>query len=150
ILCAQLERREQLLKRRRAIYRLYSERLASIQGIELQPVAAWAEVSPWLYCITVNETSFGMNRDTLAARLLTQGVDTRPFFYPVYRLPPYEDAGGDAAFPVTERLSREGMNLPTFPGITDEDVARVCFAVEEIGPRRWRSRAKIEGICHGA
>ena len=136
ILCAQLERHEQLLERRREIYRLYTDRLSLIPGIRLQPLAAWAEISPWLYCITVDETRFGMSRDALADRLGARGIDTRPFFYPIYRLPPYEGAIGDGAFPVAERLSREGMNLPTFPGISDEDIARVCSAVEEVGRER--------------
>lgn len=136
ILCAQLERRDQILERRRAIYRLYDERLSAIPGVMRQPAADWAEISPWLYCITIDEARFGVSRDALADRLGARGIDTRPFFYPIYRLPPYETAARGAAFPVTERLSREGMNLPTFPEIGDEDVARICSGVEEIGRER--------------
>src|SRR5262249_52769514 len=100
ILCAQLERWRDTIARRKAVFRQYSDHLSSVPGIGLQPIAAWAELSPWLYCITINDSLFGMDRDTLASRLLRHGIDTRPFFICIHQMPPYRGDAGDRRFPV--------------------------------------------------
>ena len=55
LLCAQMERHEQFLKRRQEIFNLYSSLLKDVPGIGLRPVAQWATPSPWLYSITVDQ-----------------------------------------------------------------------------------------------
>jgi perosamine synthetase len=132
LLCAQLERWKGMVARRNAIFRSYSSRLSPIPGIGLQPVATWASLSPWLYCITVDESLFDMNRDTLAVRLQDHGIETRPFFVCIHQMPPYQQHGGAESFHVSEQLSRDGMNLPTFHGMTDDTVDQVCATIEKI------------------
>jgi len=132
LLCAQLERKEQILSRRRAIFADYRRKLAGIPGIGFQPVAKWAEPAPWLFCITADETQFGMDRDALALKLEERGIETRPFFVPIHGLPPYRTGGTVAELPVTEQLARSGLNLPTFGGMTDAQVDYVCQAISAI------------------
>jgi perosamine synthetase len=55
ILCAQLERHEQIISQRRQIFATYRELLQGIPGVGFQPVAAWSEPTPWLFCLTVDE-----------------------------------------------------------------------------------------------
>jgi perosamine synthetase len=132
ILCAQLERREAILARRRAIFARYQAGLEGVPGIGMQPVAPWAEISPWLFCITV-EAAAAMGRDALMKRLGEQKIDSRPFFVPLHRLPPYEAASRARGeeLPVTERLSATGINLPTYNAMRDEDVDRVCDVIRK-------------------
>ncbi|MFZ3328087.1 MAG: DegT/DnrJ/EryC1/StrS family aminotransferase [Methylocella sp.] len=92
----------------------------------------WASLSPWLYCITVDESLFDMNRDTLAVRLQDHGIETRPFFVCIHQMPIYQQHGGAESFHVSEQLSRDGMNLPTFHGMTDDTVDQVCATIEKI------------------
>jgi perosamine synthetase len=130
LLCAQLERADQIVARRRAVFAAYREQLAGIPGIGLQPRAAWADPAPWLFCITVDPASYGRPRDELMALLDVEGIETRPFFLPIHRLPPYVDAG--RATPIlaeTERLARDGMNLPTSSSMSEADVTTVCNAI---------------------
>jgi perosamine synthetase len=133
ILCAQIERRQQILARRREIFTLYRESLEGIPGIGFQPVANWAELAPWLYCVTVDDKQFGRSRDDLMATLAQSGVETRPFFVPLHTLPPFreESTRRGESLPVTDRLAAVGMNLPTFPGMTDADVRRVATAIRQ-------------------
>lgn len=128
LLCAQLEEFDRSIARRHAIFERYAERLAQVEGIALQPQAPWAEAAPWLFCIVVDERSFGMSRDALASHLARNGVDTRPFFHPLHRLPPYESASGPS-LPVTDHLGSSGMNLPTFVGMRDDEIEYVCDAI---------------------
>lgn len=135
ILCGQIERREQIVKRRREIFARYREMLSGIDGIGYQPCASWAEPAPWLFCITVDPQVYGHTRDELAARLASEGVDTRPFFIALHQLPPFreESIRRGEKLPQTERLSGTGLNLPTYPGLTESQMVRICGAI-----RRYR------------
>jgi perosamine synthetase len=137
-LCAQLERREQILGRRREIFWLYRELLCEVPGVGFQPVAPWATLSPWLFCITVENEEFGCSRDELMQQLAQAGIDTRPFFIPLHRLPPYEKASLERGedLPITDELSKRGINLPTYPGMTNAQVLAVCSAIKQAQNRR--------------
>jgi perosamine synthetase len=133
ILCAQLERREQILQRRTALYRLYKERLSQVRGVRLQPCASWAVLSPWLFSITIERDEFGATRDQLMHRLAEAGIETRPFFIPLHTLPPFREASRRRSddLPVTNLLSSSGVNLPTFSSMTDSSVHQICDAIEK-------------------
>ncbi len=134
MLCAQLERRNQILDRRHEIFRLYRELLSDVPGIGFQPVASWATLSPWLFCITVDEDGFGCSREDLMRELAECGIDTRPFFIPLHRLPPYEETWRkrEAPLPVTDDLGQRGINLPTYTALSDTQITRVCDGIKQV------------------
>ena len=70
-------------------------------------------------------------RDRLQAFLRERGIATRVYYpIPLHAQPCFEYLGnrlGD--FPVSERLAREVLSLPIFPGITPEQIERVARAV---------------------
>jgi perosamine synthetase len=137
LLCAQLERWDELVERRAAVFDGYDRGLAGIPGIGLQPHATWAEPAQWLFCLTVDEAAFGVSRDELARQLDEAGIETRPFFHPVHQLPPYEtQPGSRRPLPHTEALARSGMNLPTAGRMNRADVARVVDAIRKAAERR--------------
>ena len=131
LLCAQLERRVQILEKRRRVFDSYTAGLSDVAGIGLQPIAGWAEPTRWLYCITVDETALGVCRDELMSVMEAFGIETRPFFRPVHRLPPYEEASfrNGHCLPVTDHLASTGLNLPTFSGLTEDDLQRVIGVI---------------------
>jgi perosamine synthetase len=128
LLCAQLERSEALIARRREIFALYRERLDGVPGLEFQPVAEWAQPTPWLFSVLVNKRRYGRTRDELAAALAKDGIETRPFFIPLHTLPPFSDTRS-LQLPVTEELAARGLNLPTHPQLGDRDLELVATAV---------------------
>lgn len=131
ILCAQLERWTTILERRRQIFLLYRELLDGVPGVGFQPQASWAELSPWLFCITVNRDEYGCDRDGLMQKLTSNGIDTRPFFIPLHRLPPFREKSRRRGenLPLTDALSQSGMNLPTYGLMKDESVRAVADVV---------------------
>lgn len=133
LLCAQLERHDEIIARRRDIFANYDRLLSGISGIEFQPVAAWAEPAPWLYSILVNEREYGCSREALAAKLQEEGIETRPFFLALHRLPPFreESQRRGEALPVTDRLSAAGLNLPTYAALTNADQERVVKVIRD-------------------
>jgi perosamine synthetase len=133
MLCAQLERADEIQAQRARVFRTYREKLAGIPGIGLQPVAEWAEPANWLFCITVDPDAYGETRDELAVRLRAGGIETRPFFIPLHRLPPFreESRARGEDLPITDGLGASGLNLPTFNALTDAKIARIAGAIGE-------------------
>jgi perosamine synthetase len=136
ILCGQLERKDEIVTKRRQIYAWYRELLEGVPGIGFQPIADWAEITPWLMCLLI-EPQFGKTRDEVAEGLRAVGIDSRPFFIPLHTLPPFrqESVARGEQLPITERLARTGINLPTFPEMGRGDVERVCDAVRGLQRR---------------
>jgi perosamine synthetase len=134
LLCAQLERREQLMQRRRHIYSRYEERLVGITGIGFQPRAPWATISPWLFSVTLESGASGVSRDQLIAKLAERGIETRPFFIPLHTLPPFREGSRQRGenLPVTIKLGAHGLNLPTYSTMTDAQIDRVCAEVCQV------------------
>lgn len=131
LLVAQLERANELVDKRRAVFAQYRRALQDVPGIGFQPCAGWAEPAPWLFCITVDAAEFGLSRDELADALAGDGIETRPFFIPLHTLPPFRAEArlrGDE-LPVTERLAASGLNLPTHSRMTESDVEAVASAI---------------------
>jgi perosamine synthetase len=123
---AQLERIDWFIERRLEVAYWYSTRLAGIDLV-LPAQAAWAKNIYWLYSVVLPK---GVNRDLLMQQLDAKGIETRPFFHPMHRLPPYYDAEGDAHFPTTTSVAARGINLPTSASLTKDEVAYVADALK--------------------
>jgi perosamine synthetase len=133
LLCAQLERGEQMVARRREIVRHYEQALEAVPGVAPQHRASWAEASPWLFSLTIEPEAYGHTRDELIAELARQGVDTRPFFIPVHSLPPYraESSRRGTRLPVTDSVAARGLNLPTSSVLETSAAERVAQIVRD-------------------
>lgn len=136
ILCAQLERREDIVRRRRQVYQWYRHMLAGTRGIGFQPIAPWAEITPWLMCLLI-EDNFGPSRDEVMEALAAEGIETRPFFIPLHTLPPFrqESRARGESLPFTETFARQGINLPTYPTLTEAQVRHICTVLKSLGRR---------------
>ena len=120
--CAQLERVETTLTAKRQIADWYRSRLQGVPGIGLQREAEWASPVHWMNSVLVEPRL----RDGLIEFLAARGVETRPFFHPAHTLPMYSVG---AAFPVAERLGASGLNLPSWPGLSEVQVDEVSLAL---------------------
>jgi perosamine synthetase len=128
---AQLEKIDRQLELRARVASLYVERLRQMSGLSWQTEQSWARHVYWMFNIVLEPEAWH-NRDVVIEMLSKQGIETRPVFYPVHSLPPYADcAGGDEAFPVAGNLSRNGISLPTWAGLTENDIDKVCCALEK-------------------
>ena len=126
---AQLKKIDKLIERKREVAKLYEEELSSVPGIELHPEMPWAKCIYWLYSILVDPREFGTTRDKLAEHLARQGIETRRFFYPLHTMPLYKRFTGKT-YPVSEYLASHGLNLPSGPRISDEEVLAVVEAIK--------------------
>ncbi|WP_244252966.1 DegT/DnrJ/EryC1/StrS family aminotransferase [Micromonospora antibiotica] len=127
LLCAQLERADDIIARRDAVIAGYETQLADEPALAAQHVVAGVRRAPWMAAFLVGPAGDATSRDTVALALDRLGVETRPFFVPIPELPAHHDP--QAYCPVTVDLSRRGINLPTYPELTDAGVKTVVERV---------------------
>ncbi len=120
--CAQLSRIHDLLGRRQWIFNEYMKRLGSDDRIVLNRTETWATNSYWLICVEIVGL-YDKKREQLMQDLKAEGVDSRPYFYPTSEMPYINE---DVNTPVTFEVAYRGLNLPTFFGITEAQIERVC------------------------
>ena len=126
-----MERIDEILRGRRAMAALYDEELSGVPGLVLPPHAEWAEPVCWLYSLLVDDSA-PFSRDELSERLAAQGLDARPFFYPLTEMPPYQHrVNGQESFPISEGLSRQGLSLPSSNRLTEQEIVGVAEKVKQ-------------------
>jgi perosamine synthetase len=118
---AQLEQIDEFLARRAALHAGYAERLAELNGIRLNRTLPGATNAFWMICLEIDDITRD-ERDALIERLRADGVDTRPYFFPMSMMP-YFDA---ADTPAAHAASARGLNLPTAADYGEADLDAIC------------------------
>jgi dTDP-4-amino-4,6-dideoxygalactose transaminase len=111
-------------KRRRELAARYRDGLADTD-ISLPTEASGRRHVYHLFVIRARD------RDTLRAGLRERGVETL-LHYPraIHEHPAYAELGGDAGrLATSERLVREVVSLPLYPGLTDREADEVIAAL---------------------
>jgi perosamine synthetase len=128
MLCAQLERHQELLHQRRRVYRSYESKLVASERLELQREIDGSSRSPWLFPVLLPDLHC---RDSVAEHLRQQSIETRPFFPPVHTQEPYRELAARQCqdLATTTELSERGLNLPTYPQLFDLEISRVAAGV---------------------
>jgi perosamine synthetase len=129
---SQVERMDDIVSRKRRMGHAYTERLSEMPGIELQVQQSWAKSVYWMYGLVLREDT-GLDAAEFARRLSARGVETRPFFLGMHEQPVLRDRGlfQAEAYPVAERIARQGLYLPSGLGLQESQIDRVCQAVGE-------------------
>jgi perosamine synthetase len=122
---AQLERIDELLRKRAKVLAWYREMLSGRAGVTLNPQMNWAKPVCWMVCILLSPGNEG-KRDRVCEGLREMGVDTRPFFHPLSALPMY---GGALGMTHARDVAARGFNLPSSPSLSHEDVTYVADAL---------------------
>jgi perosamine synthetase len=128
---AQLEKIDWHLEQRQQIATWYREFLADVPGLDWQPQKDWARHVWWLFTVILDE-EIPLSRFDVLARLKDRGVEGRQIVYPITQLPPYQEAGQRRQFPVADRIVERGIHLPTWSGLTQDEVRYTCKCLTEI------------------
>ena len=131
----QIERMDAIVARKRQIAAEYRRRLAGLESIQWQAEREWARSVFWMNGFVLGGDR-GMDAARCAAELRARHVETRPFFLGMHEQPALHAAGlfRGERYPVTEKLSRQGLYVPSGLGLSDEQIARVCDAVRDVVP----------------
>lgn len=121
---AQLERINTFIKRKIEIAQKYSEAFLN-SNVEFHAANKDVLHSYWMCCILVKNAT---DRDKLREYLAERGIETRPLFYPIHTMPMY--AAKFQKHPIAEDLGWRGINLPSYPLLTDEQVEFIINSVK--------------------
>lgn len=127
--CAQIERVDALIQRKRAIFDNYAQALASLPGVSMNPQPAHAQNGYWMPTVVFDEAT-GITRETLIAAFQAANIDARVFFWPLSELPMFCDV--PVHTPVAFSLPGRAINLPSYHDMTDADQRRVIDVVRTV------------------
>ncbi|MCX6278989.1 MAG: DegT/DnrJ/EryC1/StrS family aminotransferase [Bacteroidetes bacterium] len=117
---AQLERLGDLLAMRDRIYDSYKEALQTQPQFIFQDTHGNRNVN-WIFTIRMEGITEDQ-RDAVMLDLKQQSIDTRPVFYPIHDMPFYSNEKYSGKFKHSIIISREGISLPTYIGLSDDDI----------------------------
>ena len=69
------------------------------------------------------------DRNGLVKFLCEQGIDCRPFWFPIHDEPPYQVDQAVQHFPISSKIAYQALWLPSAFTLDDDDVNRVCDEV---------------------
>ena len=110
---AQMERIDETIAKKQAIYGWYYENLKDF--VRFQKIPEYITSSYWMVSFVLPEN---INRNELMTFLDSHEIETRPFFMPIHEMPFYEKADN----PNTIKISKQGINVPSYPQLTKNDV----------------------------
>lgn len=120
--CAQLERIEELIARKRAILAGYRARLTSLSGVSLNPEPSHTVNGSWMpTAIFAPET--GVTRERLQTAFAAEHIDARVFFWPLSGLPMFEPQRQNLH---AWNIPNRAINLPSYHDMTEQELDRVC------------------------
>lgn len=114
---AQFERIEEFVVKKNQIFKWYRKKLASLDGISMNPEKAGTRSNKWMSSIVFMK-KFKLSRDKLIKELGKNFVDARPFFYPPSMFPMHDEQNT----PVAHHIGLNGINLPSGVNLKREEV----------------------------
>jgi perosamine synthetase len=130
---AQLERIEEFIQIKRGLGEYYRQRLLKFKGIKCQIEKPWAKMVYWMYCIEL-DSALRFNAQSLMKELAKKDIGTRPFFLGLHEQPALRDLGlfKEEHYPVCERISHQGLYLPSGLALTVKQIDEVITALAGI------------------
>lgn len=131
---AQLERLDDFVQRKRHMGARYTELLRGVAGLQLPLTRTdYAANIFWVYGLVLSDDC-GVDAEAAMRHLANKGIGTRPFFCPMQMQPVLRRMGlfSGEAYPVSERLYRQGFYIPSGMALTDDQIQRTAEAVREV------------------
>lgn len=127
--CAQLERIDSILEKRNEIESNYKKTLSKYDFVSWQNDIGQTKRVTWLVCAILE----AKDRDAAIMTLRENGVDGRPFFYQLSEMPLYAKYASNEC-PISSKLSKTGLNLPTIDNVEFDRVDRAFEQIAHLNP----------------
>jgi perosamine synthetase len=136
---AQMERIDELIAYKRAVFGWYRDRLGGVNGVTLNAEPADTINSYWMVT-AILDPSLGLDKFAVMAEFDKRNIDSRPFFSRLSSLPAFADRPAAKRFVTPTdrgaRMANYGVNLPSGYNMTEDLVDLVCGALREIVAER--------------
>lgn len=123
--CAQLERIDSLISRKKEILQGYRDRLAHLAGVTLNLEAPGTSIGAWMPSV-VFDPATKVTREKVQVAFAADNIDARVFFHPLSSLPMFQAKRQNRH---AWDISARAINLPSYHDIDSHDQDRVAMAL---------------------
>lgn len=118
--CAQLERIDELISKKRKIFYFYKDNLENLP-FQFNPEPENTKNGYWMPTIIVDE-DIQFKREDVLEKFNQENIDARVFFWPLSSLPMFTSKKENSK---SYSLNMRGINLPSYHDLSEEDQLRV-------------------------
>ena len=124
--CAQMERIDELISRKREILEFYKSRLDNLSGLKMNPEPDGVLNGAWMPTAVFGRDS-GVTAEQIRMDFSKENIDARVFFHPLSSLSMFDDMGKNL---VASDISGRAINLPSYHDMSTSDLERVIEVVQ--------------------
>jgi dTDP-4-amino-4,6-dideoxygalactose transaminase len=130
LLIGQLERIEDLWKKRDELWKLYERELTPLKEVRYIQTVQEAKHTRHLFTVLVSPDK----RDEILWRLQDRGIGVAVNYRPIHLLKYYRETFdyGEGDFPIAENIGNRTISLPLYPSLGEEDVVHIVNTLKEI------------------
>ena len=126
--CAQMERIDDLITRKREILKFYRSRLNTLPGLMMNPEPDGVVNGAWMPTVVFGKDA-GVTAEKIQREFSEENIDARVFFHPLSSLPMFDDMRQNL---VASDLSDRAINLPSYHDMSISDLERVTEVVQRL------------------
>jgi perosamine synthetase len=121
--CAQVERIDELINKKREIFFEYHRLLSQIDGVTMNPIPEDKNTQYGYWMPTaIFDKKLNFNREILLDKFKDNNIDGRVFFYPLSSLPMFEEKNQNV---VSYDIFERGVNLPSYHEIDEDSISKI-------------------------
>lgn len=124
--CAQMERVEGLIERKREIFGFYRDNLTTLVGITMNPEFVDTVNGAWMPTVVFDEGR-GLKREEIQQTFTQENIDARVFFWPLSSLNMFDNVPTNK---IALDISERAINLPSYHDMSEDDITRVIKTVK--------------------
>jgi len=126
--CAQIERIDSLVQRKREIFLAFKEKLAGLPGVTMNPEPENTINGAWMPTI-VFDLFTGITREKIQTAFEEENIDARVFFWPLSSLDIFESSAQNSN---SLSISERAINLPSYHDMSESELRRVISVIENV------------------
>ncbi len=125
--CAQMERIDELISRKREIFSYYRDHLDDHPMLSMNPEPAGTVNGAWMPTVVFDSES-GISREQLQMVFAAENIDARVFFHPLSSLLMFEDQRQNI---LSWSIPERAINLPSYHDMRKAEIQRVYQAIHD-------------------
>lgn len=128
---SQIKRLEEFIDIKHKNFDQYKTFLEKIPGLTLLSFKEDARPNKWLYSLLIDHDKYGLNREEVMLELENRNIASRPIWGLNHLQKPYKDCQSykiEKAYYYSDHI----LNIPCSTKLSNNDIERVCRALEEI------------------
>ena len=126
--CAQMERIDELVDRKRKIFSKYSESLANFRGVSMNPEPP-GTINGARMPTVVFSCDTGVSREQAQSAFARENIDARVFFWPLSGMPMFKKNQSNYW---SLSIPSRAINLPSYHDISLADQMRVINVIDDL------------------